>query len=157
MSKTKAKSKAQSATIATNRRARFDYALEQHFEAGLELMGSEVKSIRAGNCQISESYANFLGDELFLINAHITPYENAGYVQHEARRTRKLLLHRRELDKLRSARESKGFTVIPVRLYWKYGRVKLDIALGKGKKEFDKRQTIKARDWERTKHRVLKG
>ena len=99
----------------------------------------------------------FVGNELFLINAHITPYENAGYAQHEARRTRKLLLHRKELERLQHVRESKGYTLVPIRLYWKNRRVKLEIALAKGKNVVDKRQTIKDRDWERSKHRILKG
>ncbi|MDD9912622.1 MAG: SsrA-binding protein SmpB [Alphaproteobacteria bacterium] len=149
--------KQESSAICTNRRARFDFALEDTAEAGVILTGSEVKSIRAGNVQINEAYANFLGDELWLINAHIAPYDNAGYVQHDPRRSRKLLMHRKELDRLRHARESKGYTVVPVKLYWKKGNVKLQIALAKGKKQVDKRETIKQREWNRQKHRILKG
>ena len=150
-------SKQNTSAICHNRRARFDYALEQAFEAGLALLGTEVKSIRQGRANMNEAYANFLGDELYLIGAHIAPYENAGYAQHDERRDRKLLLHRKELDKLRQAREAKGYTIVPVRLYWKNGKVKLEVALAKGKKQVDKRETIKQRDWDRQKHRILKG
>ena len=146
-----------SATIATNRRARYDYAIEKTFEAGISLVGTEVKSIRNGNASLAEAYANFLGDELFLINAHIAGYKNAGYAQHDERRTRKLLMHRQELDKLKSAREAKGKTIVPLRLYWKDGKVKLEIGLAMGKKQVDKRETIKQRDWDRQKHKILKG
>lgn len=143
-------------TICQNRRARFDYAIEDTFEAGLSLTGSEVKSVRAGNAQINESYASFSTSELWLINAHIAPYEHAGYAQHDPRRSRKLLMHRRELEKLRQAVQAKGQTLVPLRLYWSRGLVKAEIALAQGKKHHDKRQAIKERDWNREKQKLLK-
>ncbi len=120
------------------------------------LTGSEVKAIRAGNAQINEAYASFSSTELWLINAHIAPYAHAGYTQHEPRRSRKLLMKRRELDKLRQAVQAKGQTLVPLRLYWSRGLVKAEIGLAQGKKHYDKRQTIKERDWNREKQKLLK-
>jgi SsrA-binding protein len=146
-----------SATICANRRARYDYELLDTFEGGLVLMGSEVKSLREGNAHITEAYASFLGDELFLLGAHIAQYKNAGIANHEEQRTRKILMHRQELKKLKQAREAKGLTLVPLKLYWKSGKAKISLALARGKKNIDKRQTIKSRDWDRQKHRLLKG
>jgi SsrA-binding protein len=146
-----------SSTICANRRARYDYELLDILEGGLVLTGSEVKSLREGNAHITEAYANFLGDELFLLGAHIAQYKNAGLNNHEEQRTRKILMHRQELKKLRQAKEEKGLTLVPLKLYWKNGKVKIAMALARGKKNIDKRQTIKSREWDRQKHRLLKG
>ncbi len=144
-------------SICMNRRARFDYAVEQTFEAGISLLGGEVKSIRNGRVSINEAYASFVGNELWLINAHIAPYENAGYIKIEERRTRKLLMNRKELDRLQQATQAKGYTLVPLGMHWKRGNVKVVVGLAKGKKTVDKRQTIKERDWNRQKQRMFKG
>ena len=145
--------------IAENRRARFDYFLEQTFEAGIALTGSEVKSLRNGRANIAESYAAVEGNEIMLINADIPPYSQAGpYFNHEPRRHRKLLLKRKEIDKLIGAVQRDGRTIIPTKLYWNdKGMAKLEISLAKGKKEHDKRETTAARDWQRDKARLMKG
>ena len=145
--------------IAENRRARFDYFLEETFEAGIALTGSEVKSLRNGKANIAESYAAVEGDEIMLINADIPPYKQAGpYFNHEPRRHRKLLLKRKQIDKLIGAVQREGRTIIPTKLYWNdKGLAKLEISLAKGKKEHDKRETTAARDWQRDKARLMKG
>ena len=145
--------------IAENRRARFDYFLEETFEAGIALTGSEVKSLRAGKANIAESYAAVEGKEIMLINADIPTYAQAGpYFNHEPRRHRKLLLKRKEIDKLIGAVQRDGRTIIPTKLYWNdKGLAKLEISLAKGKKEHDKRETSAARDWQRDKARLMKG
>lgn len=143
-------------TIVTNRRATFDYELLERFEAGLVLTGSEVKSIRAGNVSLAEAYCAFRGDELFLEQAHVAPYPLAHARNHDPMRPRKLLLHRRELDRLHGAVRKEGLTLVPVRLYVKEGRIKLEIALGRGKKAHDKRQQIKERDARREMQRALR-
>ena len=145
--------------IAENRRARFDYFLEQTFEAGLALTGSEVKSLRVGRANIAESYAAVQGDEIMLVNADIPPYAQAGpHFNHEPRQHRKLLLKRKEIDKLIGAVQRDGRTIIPTKLYWNdKGMAKLEISLAKGKKEHDKRETTAARDWQRDKARLMKG
>jgi SsrA-binding protein len=144
--------------IAENRRARFDYFLEDFMEAGLALTGSEVKSLRNGRANIAESYASVEGDEIVLINADIPPYPQAGkFFNHEPRRPRKLLLHRRQINKLIGAVQRDGRTLVPVKLYWNdKGRAKLEIALAKGKKVHDKRETAAERDWQRDKARLLR-
>jgi SsrA-binding protein len=145
--------------IAENRRARFDYFLEETFEAGIALTGSEVKSLRNGKANIAESYAAVEGKEIVLINADIPPYTQAGpYFNHEPRRHRKLLLKRKQIDKLIGAVQREGRTIIPTKLYWNdKGLAKLEVALAKGKKEHDKRETTAARDWQRDKARLMKG
>jgi len=145
--------------IAENRRARFDYFLEETFEAGIALTGSEVKSLRAGKANIAESYAAVEGDEIMLVNADIPPYAQAGpHFNHDPRRHRKLLLKRKEIDKLIGAVQRDGRTIIPTKLYWNdKGMAKLEISLAKGKKEHDKRETTAARDWQRDKARLMKG
>jgi SsrA-binding protein len=145
-------------TIAENRRARFDYFLEQTFEAGLSLVGSEVKSLRNGKANIAESYAAVEGDEIVLVNADIPPYQQAGpHFNHEPRRPRKLLLKRREIDRLIGAVQREGRTLIPTRLYWSdKGRAKLEIAVATGKKAHDKRQATADRDWARDKARLMR-
>jgi SsrA-binding protein len=144
--------------IAENRRARYDYFLEDTFEAGLMLTGSEVKSLRNGKANIAESYAAVEGNEIMLVNADIPPYAQAGpYFNHEPRRHRKLLLKRREIDKLIGAVRRDGRTIIPTKLYWNdRGIAKLEVALAKGKKMHDKRETAAQRDWQRDKARLLR-
>lgn len=145
--------------IAENRRARFDYFLEESFEAGLALTGSEVKSLRNGRANIAESYAAVQGDEIILVNADIPPYAQSGpHFNHDPRRHRKLLLKRKQIDKLIGAVQRQGHTLIPTKLYWnEKGLAKLEIAIAKGKKEHDKRETVAARDWQRDKARLMKG
>ncbi len=145
--------------IAENRRARFDYFLEQTFEAGLALTGSEVKSLRVGRANIAESYAAVEGKEIMLINADFPPYAQAGpHFNHEPRRHRKLLLKRKEIDKLIGAVQREGRTIIPTKLYWNdKGLAKLELSLAKGKNTHDKRETVAARDWQRDKARLMKG
>jgi len=143
--------------IAENRRARYDYFLEDNLEAGLALTGSEVKSLRNGRANIAESYADVEGQEIVLINADIPPYPQAGRFNHEPRRPRKLLLHRKQIDKLIGAVQREGRTLIPVKLYWNdKGVAKLEIALAKGKKAHDKREAVAERDWQRDKARLLR-
>jgi len=143
--------------IAENRRARFDYFLEQTFEAGLSLTGSEVKSLRNGRANIAESYAAVEGDEIVLVNADIPPYAQANRFNHEPRRPRKLLLHRKEIDRLIGAVQREGRTIVPTKLYWNdKGMAKLELALAKGKKLHDKRDTAAERDWQRDKARLMK-
>ncbi|KRB44666.1 SsrA-binding protein SmpB [Phenylobacterium sp. Root700] len=143
--------------IAENRRARFDYFLEDTFEAGIMLTGSEVKSLRVGRANIAESYASIEGNEVVLINADIPPFAQANRFNHEPRRHRKLLLHRKQLDKLIGAVQRDGRTIIPTKLYWnEKGLAKLEIALAKGKKLHDKREATADRDWARDKARLLR-
>ena len=143
--------------IAENRRARFDYFLEETFEAGLALTGTEVKSLRNGRANIAESYAAVEGRHIYLINADIPPYAQANRFNHEPRRHRKLLLHRKQLDRLIGAVQREGRTLIPTRLYWNdKGLAKLELALAKGKKLHDKRETSAERDWQRDKARLLR-
>jgi len=145
--------------VADNRRARFNYEIGETFEAGIALTGSEVKSLRNGKANIAESYAAVEGDEIMLVNADIPPYAQAGpHFNHEPRRHRKLLLKRKEIDKLIGAVQRDGRTIIPTKLYWNdKGMAKLEISLAKGKKEHDKRETTAARDWQRDKARLMKG
>lgn len=144
--------------IAENRRARFDYFLEQSFEAGIALTGSEVKSLRNGRANIAESYAAVENGEIVLVNADIPPYKQAGpYFNHEPRRHRKLLLKKREIEKLIGAVQRDGRTLIPTRLYWNdKGLAKLELALAKGKNVRDKRDTVAERDWQRDKARLMR-
>jgi len=143
--------------IAENRRARYDYFLEETFEAGIMLTGTEVKSLRNGRANIAESYASVEGNEVMLINADIPPYTQANRFNHEPRRHRKLLLHRKQLDKLIGAVRRDGRTIIPTKLYWNdKGLAKLEVALATGKKNHDKREATAARDWQRDKARLLR-
>ena len=143
--------------IAENRRARFDYFLEQTFEAGLVLSGTEVKALREGRANIAESYASTDGDEIVLINAYIPEYGPANRFNHEPKRPRKLLLHRREIDKLLGAVKRDGRTLIPTKLYFNdKGRVKLELSLAKGKNTHDKREATAARDWKRQQSRLMR-
>ena len=145
-------------TIALNKRARHDYHLEERFEAGLALQGWELKSIRAGRANIVESYAVVRGGEMFLFGAQMTPLISASsHVVADERRTRKLLLHRTEIDNLIGRVQRDGYTVVPIALYWKGNKVKIELALAKGKQDHDKRAASKDKDWAREKQRVMRG
>ncbi len=141
--------------IADNRKAKFDYHIIQTFEAGLMLMGSEVKSLRARQVQLKDSYISFRGMEAFLQNAHISEYKNSSYNNHEPERLRKLLLHQKELEEIYGALREKGLTCVPLKLYFKKGRAKLEVALVKGKKAHDKRESIKKRESDQEIRRTL--
>lgn len=144
--------------IAVNRKARFDYFIEESFEAGISLMGWEVKSMRAGKAQIAESYVYLKGGEAFLFGAHLSALNSAStHVDTDPTRTRRLLFNRRELDRLLGAVERRGYTLVPLELYWKEGRAKLAVGLAKGKKQHDKRANDKDRDWQRDKSRIMKA
>lgn len=142
--------------IATNRKARYQYQFHDTYEAGLVLMGSEIKSIRASQVSLQEGFVVFEGGEAWLVNVHIAPYDPASRQNHEPRRRRKLLLHRREIERLQSGVQEKGYTIVPTRLYLKDGRAKVEIALARGKKLYDKRQAIAERDSKRQVERALK-
>jgi len=139
--------------VATNRKASHEYFLLEHFEAGLVLQGTEIKSIRAGQISLAEAYVRVDGREAWLMDAHIAPYDHAGRFNHEPRRPRKLLLHRSEVRQLWENVRQKGVTIVPLRVYIKEGRAKVEIAIAKGKKLYDKRQTIAKRDSEREMER----
>ena len=144
-------------TIAQNKRARHDYSIEERLEAGIALQGWEVKALRAGRISLAESYAIVRKGEIFLFGAQITPLlSTSTHVVPDDRRSRKLLMHRAEIDRLIGKVERDGYTLIPLALYWKNGRVKLDLALAKGKQSHDKREASKARDWEREKGRIMR-
>jgi len=143
--------------IAENRRARYDYFIEERMEAGLALEGWEVKSMRDGRAQLAESYVYVRNGEVFLIGAHLSPLRTTStHKTADPVRTRKLLLHRKEIDRLVGATERKGYTIVPLELYWKNGRAKLQVGLAKGKKQHDKRATEKDRDWERSRARLMR-
>ena len=151
------KKKDPDSTIVLNRKARHDYFIEERLEAGVALEGWEVKSLRAGQVQIRDGYVLLKGCEAFLIGLLITPLPTAStHIHPDPQRTRKLLLHRQELDRLRGAVERKGYALIPTAMYWKRGRAKLEIGLARGKKEHDKRRVLKEREWERDKQRLLR-
>jgi SsrA-binding protein len=135
--------------IATNRRARHDYHIEETYEAGISLMGSEVKTLRGGKASLQDAYALVRNGEVFLVGAHIPPYPQASMQNHEPTRMRKLLLHKGEIRKLIGKTAEKGLTLIPLRLYFKGNKVKVELGLAKGKRHYDKRQTIAKRDAER--------
>ncbi len=148
---------APSSTIALNKKARHDYSFEDKFEGGLVLQGWEVKSLRAGRCQLRDSYILLKDAEAYLFGALISPLPSAStHVVADAQRTRKVLLHRQEINKLIGAVERKGYTAIATAMYWKKGRAKLEIVLAKGKQEHDKRADIKERDWQRDQRRIMK-
>jgi SsrA-binding protein len=143
--------------IARNKKAYHDYFIEEHFEAGIALEGWEVKSLRAGRAQLKEGYVLLKEAEAYLFGCHISPLSSAStHIKPDPTRTRKLLLHRSELSRLIGAVERKGYTLMPLALYWKRGRVKLDVGLAKGKKAYDKRAAEKERDWQREKQRLLR-
>jgi SsrA-binding protein len=142
--------------IATNRKARFQYRLDDAVEAGLVLLGTEIKSIRAGRVSLREGFVLFEGGEAWLVNVHIAQYDPASHQNHEPRRRRKLLLHRRQIDRLSARVQERGYTVVPTKLYLRDGRAKVEIALGRGKRQYDKRQAIAKRDSKRQVERELK-
>jgi SsrA-binding protein len=153
----KKKSPNTGSTIALNKKARHEYTLEDRLQAGLALQGWEVKSLRAGKVQLVDSYILLKNGEAFLLGALITPLPTAStHIQPDATRTRKLLLHRDEIDRLIGAVDRKGYSLVPTALFWSKGRAKLEIALAKGKKEHDKRAALKERDWQRDKQRLLR-
>lgn len=144
--------------LASNRKVTFEYFLLEHFEAGISLQGSEIKSLRAGQASLAEAYVAVEDDlEAWLINAHIAPYESASRFNHDPKRPRRLLLHKKEIRELRDAVRQKGVTIVPVRIYLKDGRAKIDIASAKGKKLYDKRATIAERDQRREMDRDERG
>lgn len=155
--KNKKDSKNSGGTIALNKKARHDYFIEETYEAGIALQGWEVKSLRQGRANISEGYVVVKKNELFLFGSTITPLDVAcSYVVCDPQRTRKLLLHEREISKLIGSTQRQGYTLIPLSLYWKGRHIKCEIALARGKKEYDKRDSIKQQDWQREKARIMK-
>ncbi len=144
-------------TLADNRKAHHDYHLLETFEAGVVLLGTEVKAIREGRVNLRDSYARVEDGELFIYNVHISPYSHRGYADHDPLRRRKLLLHRDEIRKLIGKTVEKGMTLVPVRMYLKNGRVKVAVSLAKGKKEYDKRETIKRREADRESRAAIKS
>ena len=142
--------------ISMNRKASFNYFLKEFFEAGIVLMGSEVKSLRDGKANSSESYAFDMDGEIFLINSHIPSYKQSSYNDHDPKRNRKLLLNRKEINKLMGRINREGLTLIPTKLYFKKGKAKIEIAVAKGKKQYDKRETKKRKDWNREKARFFR-
>ena len=142
--------------ISNNRKARFNYFFNEFFEAGIVLKSSQVKSLRDGKANISESYAFDIGGEIFLINSHIPANKESSYNNHEPNRNRKLLLNKREINKLIGRINREGFTLIPTKIYFKKGKAKVEIAVAKGKKHYDKRHTKKQRDWDREKARYFR-
>lgn len=155
MAREKAKNETQN--IAENRKARHDYFIEESFEAGIVLVGSEVKSCRAGRVNLRDSYAQVQNGELFLLNCHISPYEQANRMNHEPLRPRKLLMHKREIRRLLGLVQQKGFTLVPLRMYFRKGKAKVELALARGKKSYDKREDIAARDVKREMARAMRG
>ena len=142
--------------ISNNRKARFNYFFKEFYEAGIVLKSSEIKSIRSGKVNISDSYAYDHNGEIFLVNSHIASYKESSYYDHEPTRNRKLLLNKKEINKLIGRINREGFTLIPTKLYFKKGKAKIEIAVAKGKKQYDKRQTKKKRDWNRDKARFFR-
>ena len=142
--------------ISINRKASFNYSFKELYEAGIVLQSSEIKSIRSGKVNISDSYAYDHNGEIFLVNSHIASHKESSYYDHEPLRNRKLLLNRKEINKLLGRNKREGFTLIPTKLYFKKGKAKIEIAVAKGKKEYDKRHTKKTRDWNRDKARFFR-
>ena len=136
-------------SIARNRKARFNYKISDTYEAGIQLLGSEVKSLRDGRADFRDSYATFEGDELFLVGLHISEYPYANQFNHDPNRSRKLLMWRRELTRLKAKIREQGYTLVPTRLYFKNGKVKVELGLGKGKRQYDKRESLKQREAKR--------
>ena len=142
--------------VATNRKATHDYSIEDRFEAGIALLGTEIKSIRAGQANLREGYVQVRGDGLWLVNTHIAPYDPAGREGHDPLRPRRLLLHRKEIAKLLSRVQERGYTIIPLKIYLKNRRAKVEIALARGKRQYDKREAIAKREAGRQIERALK-
>ncbi len=142
--------------ITDNKKARFQYEILETHEAGLQLQGSEVKSLRLGHCQLKDSFVDFQNAEMYLLNTHIAKYFSSSYNNHEPERKRKILMHRREIDKLFGIVREKGLTLIPLKLYFKKGRVKVELGLAKGKKGRDKREAVKRRDMDRQLQKAMR-
>ena len=151
----KKKTKSGLKIISNNRKARFNYFFSEFFEAGIVLKGSEVKSLRDGKANISESYAFDENGEIYLVNSHIPSYKESSYNNHDPKRNRKLLLNKREINKLIGRINREGFTLIPTKIYFKKGKAKVELAIAKGKKLYDKRHVKKKRDWQREQARIL--
>ena len=152
------RSKSEGKTIATNRKARHDYFIDETYEAGIVLTGTEIKSARAGRVNLRDSYVQVKNGELWLIDTHISPYEQAGRSGHEPKRPRKLLMHHHEISRLQDKVQEKGYTIVPLRLYLRHNKwAKVEIALARGKKLYDKRQSIRKRDIQREVERELAG
>jgi len=148
--------KSKDRTVATNRKARHDYFIDETYETGIVLTGTEIKSVRAGRVNLRDSYVQVKNGELWLIDTHIAPYKQAGRSSHEPKRPRKLLMHRREIDRLQGKVQEKGYTIIPLRLYFRNDKwVKVEIALARGKRLYDKRRAIRERDAQRETERAL--
>ena len=144
--------------VAQNRKARYNYFVEETLEAGLVLQGTEVRAMRAGHASLGDSYADIRGKEIFLVNAHIAGYQAASRFNHEPLRPRKLLLHRREIEQLRGKLQREGYTLIPLSLYFnERGRAKIELGLARGRRQIDKREREKTRDWERQRARLLRA
>ena len=143
--------------ICQNKKARHNYSIEDTYEAGIALVGTEVKSLREGRANLGDSYGKIKNGELFLVDAHISPYSHANRFNHDPLRTRKLLLHKKEIRRLIGKVQERGFTLIPLRLYFSNGKAKVELGLGKGKKLFDKRETLKRKTMERDMERGRKG
>ena len=152
----KQKAKSGLKIICNNRKAKFNYFFNEFFEAGIVLKGSEVKSLRDGKANISEAYATDLSGEMFLLNSHIPSYKESSYNNHNPKRNRKLLLNKREINKLIGRVNREGYTLVPTKLYFKKGKAKIEIAVAKGKKHYDKRQVKKKKDWDREKARYFR-
>jgi SsrA-binding protein len=144
-------------SISVNRQARHNYFIEETYEAGLVLVGSEVKSLREGKANLKDGFARIQKGEAFLINIHISPYAGANQFNHEPTRTRKLLLHTREIERLTGKTKERGFTLVPLRLYFKNGRAKVELGLARGKKLYDKRETLRRKEAQREVERSIKG
>lgn len=157
MANKKAAAKDGERIICVNRQARHNYFIDETYEAGLVLLGSEVKSLRDGKANLVDSYARIQKGEAFLINAHISPYPGANQFNHEPTRPRKLLLHAREIERLTGKTQEKGLTVVPLKMYFKNGRAKVELGLARGKKLYDKRETLRRKDAEREVERTLKS
>lgn len=157
MAKTKTKGASEGPRVLHNRRARFDYELVDSYEAGIALAGSEVKSIWLGRANIGDAYCRVINGELWILNMDIEPYEHASHFQHERRRDRKLLMHRREIDTLERKAQEKGYALLPTKVYFKGGRVKVEVALGRGKSKYDKRDQIAKDESRREVERVRSG
>jgi SsrA-binding protein len=142
-------------TVATNRKARHDYHIDDTFEAGIALTGTEIKSIRAGRVSLRDSYATIKEGELWLLNTHIAPYQQGTYANHEPRRPRKLLMHRREINRITGKLQEKGFTLVPLRLYLKNNLAKVELGLARGKKQYDKRAALRQRETRREIDRAV--
>lgn len=144
-------------TVVTNRKARHDYIIEETIEAGIALIGTEVKSLRMGRASLQDAYAQVIGGEVFLKNAHIDQYEPAARFNHDPLRPRRLLLHKREIRKLAARVAQRGYTLVPLSIYFKDGKAKVELAVARGKKSYDKRESIRERDLEREALRALRG